>query len=643
MPPRVTVFGTPEEVVDGILRGRDLAPADIALRLSALPGPTARRLLVDRLELGLVDDDAADRFLEAFRVLRTGASSSRVQRIALDPRFPPATRRLAMQTLGLEDEDTLPDEPEGLQAALEENLANLVRLTLVDAGAAGGLASLLDLLDADMQGLLAEAAEGVRRAEGIPAARLWGAALERPSLHAVRRVALDALVGEGGTDAVDLLQRLRDASREAADRQLFQGALLRLCTAAADPDRVPVSARGHAWVSTCDGQGAFNVFAVLEGRGGLHTLAGLCVRAGGDVRDGYVLPEQSAAEVERFLEEFSEGAGVRFARVPLALASALAEDAAARTRSVGLDVPRDAAGAVAVLERLRAPVPDAPLPPDPPTPDAAAFLALLARPEYASWTWDGPELLATGAPRPPARRGAARVAWVADAATRLDTEEERARLAAMCAYMARWHTWSGEPEPAAAMVAAARDAERGLAAHPLVHAMLERSIPGARHGRPARAHPFGDAAHRRALRARYFANLGTPRARDLALLDFAEIAVGLLDTLLASIPSSRHPRADRKQRAGVAAARAFLGALHAKETASPRDTVARVAAALSEEAGLSEEVAHAVASELFGALYGFVEGVCGRCALRCHARPNAPVREAFYDEVHPALRHRDGD
>lgn len=637
MPARITVFGTPEQVVSSVLEVLDLSEADVAVRLATLPRPTARRLLVDRLARGGVGPAAEDRFLCAFRHLGTGAAGSRLQRIAMDLDRPPAMRRLAMATLGLADEDEALAAPEELQAALEENLAHLVRLTLVDGGAAMGLAGLLELLEPDMQAAMAGIAEGIRRDEGIPGPLVWAAALERPALGAIRADVLQALVEEGGPGAVHLLAALRDRASSVADRSQFQGALLRVCTAEADPDHSSAPVRGDAWVSSCDGQGDFNVMAALRrGREG-RIFAALCVRAGGEVRDGFVVPDQAADEVPEFLREFAETSGVHFTPVPLALAASLVGEALALGAQKGRAPPKEAQASVALLQRAHGPVPDGP---DAPlTPDGADYAAFLGHVAYTSWTV---ELADLGPDAPlPARRAspASREAWVVATAERLDTSPNRARLAASLGHMSRWHAWAGEPAVAAAAVAAAEAAATSIAGHPVVHGMLRRAWPRLRRERDLGCQPFGDPAVRARLRATWFADVPVPRGRDLALLDIAEVTLGLLGWLFAS--GKERPRPERLERVAMGVARAFEDALHGSLGRARRPAtlcIAPMADELGALSGVDEKRAEALARELFAGLYGFYEGVCTRCPRRCHWRPNAAAGDAFFDEVHPALK-----
>lgn len=639
MPPRITVFGTPEQVVSSVLEAPGLAPADVAARLATLPRPTARRLLVDRLEHGGVVTGAEDRFLTAFRVLGTGGSGGRIQRIAMDMRFPPAVRRLALATLGQQDDLDGEEAPEDLQAALEENLANLVRLTLVDAGAAQGLAGLLELLEPDMQEAMADIAEGIRRTEGIPAPRVWGASLRRPSLVTLRGTVLDAMVGEGGRDAVTLLEGLRDAAPTPGERSQFQSALLRLCTAAADPDRPTTGgARGDAWVSSCDGQGDFNVMASLRAGQGRRTFAALCIRAGGEVRDGFVVPEQSTEEVEAFLQEFAEASGVSFTRVPLTLAASLVEEARVVGLAAGRPLPPEAEAPLSLLERVRGPTPE---PTGPVAPVDADASVLLEHPAYASWTVELADLGPDAAPPPRRAREIVREAWIRSTAANLDGPENRARLATSCAFMARWHTWAGEPSFAGLAATAAALAADDLGDHPLVLGMLRRSYRRLGRERDLGGQPFGDPTLRGALRNRHFADVTAPRGRDLAVLDLAEVTVGLLTLMWARLPARERPAPDVLERAAVAAARAFTAGLHGALGRARRPATAcilPVAEALMREGGLREERAEALSRELFTALYGFFEGVCGRCPARCHWRPNAAVGPAFFDDLHPAFR-----
>jgi len=222
----------------------------------------------------------------------------------------------------------------------------------------------------------------------------------------------------------------------------------------------------------------------------------------------------------------------------------------------------------------------------------------------------------------------------------------RARLAAMCLHMARWHHWAGDGALAGAFAEAHRAMARGRGTHPLLEAMLLESLEHQGepdHGGQPRwvAGGLGDPVRRRGLRARFLGGVKKPRGRDLALLDALEVVDVVLEPLLAELPGADRPRQDRLEAITEAVARTFVDALAAALGEGRPQAMGSLPDALVGgliDAGrLDEGLAIKLTQGLLFELMSFFQGVCTSCSVGCFLRPRAKVKDAFFADGHPGF------
>lgn len=630
--------GEAERWVDSLLVSPPTGPAELEWRLRTVEPRAVRRALVDRLAAGRVQRRLLGLVEAALTLLGAGPEIDRLRAIALDARRSIPLRAAALRACGPDARvfgevlervgpatalelvgDTV---REGLLSSDPGGVAGLVA-TFLHGGAAGdpeaGLAALAIV-------------EEHRRSAGLSPS-VYGEALEADLPEPVVEALLEILVDEPDEPGAALLERLRDAAADPGRRRMFQKALLRARSADIEPAAGAPPVPGYALVSHCDGQGAFVLVGLFENADGTHTAADLCIRAAGDVRDGFVAPRLDARDQAELARQLEEGAGLRLVRVSLPEAAALVDEAVDRTRRAGRPLPRDARDSVRFFERVRPEGRRCPAVAPAPRVLTRRVRALLDRPEYESWFFDHGDL--EGAGVPPAPGPEPSDAWVSAAARALDTPAMRARIAGMTAHMARWHHWNGEPDEAALCAALAARCRRGLARHPLVRLMLADSpVDGPA---PRASVALGDPNLRRQLKAEHFAEVRSPRGRDQARLDFTEAAWVLLDSLFAVLPGEHRPRDEDlgglAYEIGAAAADAIRGRRGGSLATVRRRSVARLEAA----AGLPPGQAEIIIEDVLRGLATFANEVCADCPTHCLDRPAADFRDVFFRDAHPAL------
>jgi hypothetical protein len=638
-----------ERQVQALFDSPPAGRAELEYRLDRMDAAAARRALVDRLERADVARGRLELVEAALALLGAGDETERLQAIVLDDGRPLEVRATALRAFG-PDPETFADVLENVGPAVALALVgDTVREGLLgsEPDEVGGLVGTFlagtgcEPDDRDLALAALEIVERHRLAAGLSAARVYDEALDEPLHPALVEAILEAVIEEAEPAGAALLERMRDVEEDPGMRRVWQKALLRCRSAGIDTGRRPAAVEGFALVSHCDGQGAFVMIGAFENDDGTLTAADLCIRAASDVRDGFVAPRLPPGELRAFADQLDGDGGLHLVRTRLEEAATLAAEGVRRTLATGRAIPRDAADAVRLFERLRGA--EAPLPHVAPAarPTLRRVRALLRRSEYGSWFFDvgdlaGAGVVGTGAEKPAK-------AWFAAAAAALDTPETRARVTAMAEHMACWHHWNREPDEAALCAALARTAAEDFGRSPLVRAMLEASIAkgaaaamAATAARPA-VLALGDETLRHRLKAELFADVRHPTARELGRLDLTEAAWVLLDVMLGSLPGERRPREDDH----LALAHRLGGVVVGQVLGEPRRRAESARAAcvahVREATGLSVEAARAFADEALQALHGFVRGICGRCPVACLRHPDADYSDTFFADGHPAF------
>lgn len=624
--------------------------AELKERLSGHPKDDLRRALIEQLEQDRVPAHLHQLFDAAIGLVKPGNLRGRISAVALDTTRPDELRALALGTLLRCDaaearrvaEALAPGDHERLMAVPLRGLA----VALLDADSPGQGVKDLCAASPELTAIVVFEMEKLRGQRGATATEIYGPALEAGLLREQRHTLVEAIGDDGDNAAIELLERLRDA---AGDDDAFQGAcqaaLLRARSARIAPAPKPAGhATGRAWVTTCDGQGAFTILVEFPGKHGSDpTIANLCIRASAEIRDGFseAMPPYMVPDlVERF-EEI-----MRVIPVPGGVAAALSHAGVARSEAMRKSIPKDARRSVKLLSHVE---PD-PLPPWPvepaPMPSRERVHALFVGPAHRamSWFFDGGDFAAGGKlPSLPANPDPTSLgAWLGDAAAVLDTPEMRARLVEIARHEARCLAWSGDEAEAAVFVALGMDAEtNGLRDSPWAHAMILQGFQKAGFDDDdddalTSVDLVGDPDLRRSFRGQFFKNVEAPTGRDLAHLDFTELCYHGLEQAAQALPGHRRIASeDLRETAhelGVAVADAIIAG--ADEGALARI----VESAVSTGLGLTaEEDPDESAGVILGGIDEFLAIFCEECPHRCLDKPNAAMRKAFVSEQHPGL------
>lgn len=650
-------------ILDELFRHPPVSLAELEQRLGPASANTARHALAERLmkEGDQLSDADGELLVHLFQYLGVGRESDVLLDLIADRARPTHARARALAILVHDKTDyseavRLRISDEEVLALATEPLCNLMAALEVEPAEAEELAEALEAAAPDLRAGLFERLEAHRRQVGTPAAVAYAQVLRRPGLSELRAPLLAALVEEGGRDAAALLEALRDepaAQGDARLRRTLQGALLRLRTRALE-GRSTAAGAGRAYISSCDGQGAYFLIGCRRNPDQSATLAMLCIRAAGDIRDGYVVPRQTPEQVEGILARITRDAHAEFAELTLARAAPIVLSAVDRTESLNLPLPTESLAAIRFFERVQ-PLEghDAEAAPEPAPPPAGRVTlqtvrALLDRPAYRhSWFFDETDVANAGVREPRGPRPAA--AWFAQAARALAERPLLVqRVLGTIEHMATWHRLRGETALANLCSTLAEATRRDFGKSPLVRVLLERFLmPLAPEESPARPETdpasddrLGDPLRRRLLKARFLSDVREPSGRDLALLDLTEAAVAALEHGLRALPGEVQPREDRLHAAAFALSRLFRDFLLSDQpSASAVEQLSRAFIdTLAATCSLSPRECERISLGLLKTLTGFVDHVCGSCAVNCLGASRSDVAVEFFSTEHPAGR-----
>ena len=618
--------------------------AELEQRLAPASVLEARRAMVERLSRGDIEEADGDLLISIFHIIGIGRESQALFDLVADVRRDRHVRAYALTVLLHAD----PQYSDKLREVVcEEDLLSLAAqpmcqfLCHVEGHPEEGeqLALTLESAPADLRLPLFEHLDEFRQKSGVPAAVAYEEVLRRKALSALRQPILDALTQEGGHDAIELIETLRGESSDPGEQRAFQGLLLRLRTRELEGRTRPLG-KTRAYISSCDGQSAFFVLGERENPDGTHTLALLCIRAAGDVRDGYVATRQPESQTQQLLARFTTDAGTEFVKVPLEQAAPLVQLAVDRTLAEGRQLPDSARPALRFFDRASAQA--LPTPEKRARPTLAALRKLLSRPPYArAWFIDPSDLEACRIAPPKSETPT--LHWMKLAVKRLAAHPPLLhRVSAMAHHMAVWHTLRGEPREAELLLAAGEVAERTPEKSSLLRVLLERLFvrPDAEELHASEhqdGEPLGEPTRRQYLKSRFFLELAEPKGRDLALLDLTEAALLGLERALDTVPGEARPREDAVQDAAYEIAELFRDYVVLTRHSPPSLLSERMAAILASVSDLPPDECHRLALMLLAALVSFVDEVCGDCKVRCLNNPRAAVAAEFFSPMHPAL------
>ncbi|MCP4680010.1 MAG: hypothetical protein GY854_31870 [Deltaproteobacteria bacterium] len=629
------------EIVDDLFVHPPVNDAELDQRLGGIDSTEARRLLIDRLEKGKLVDRSGPLFLAVVGRLGIGRQKRRLTRIALNLECNSRDRLWASMALTSEDPkmmDLLVRElgPEGMGILAELSLFELLAMQDTQDIGASIETALENMLDDRPPGELLARIDSCRQGIGVSCTSAFGQTLRNEELSHIRSEILDLFIAEATDEGIAFLIELRDESPNEDDRRDFQAALLRLRSRRIDPSLRDVEPSGYALVSNCDGQGDFVVLGVFENNDSTLTLVDLCLRAGGDVRDGAIYPRRRNRDVEDLVNDIQQQLGCVFVEVTLIEAAKLVEMAVKSAPDQEPTVPEDARPATTLFERIRGEfrwgAGSCALQAQQAT--ISEIRSLLARPEYDdTWFFDLGDIQSGGMDLPSLTGPPDE--WMEEVLSRLDSTSVRGRLVAMAEHMARWHCWNDEPEMAALCRAVAGSVRQGVAKSFLARVMLERSVETLRNAATEVTYQFGDPSVRQYYKMRFFCDLDRPTGRDLARLDMTEASASALGTAFDLLPGERRPRDEERDSAAYAIGKLFADHVVADGVPAPEETVHKMSRALAGTCRLTETERHKVLMTLMPTLFAFVEEVCSVCPVDCLRRPDQDFSEVFFTTEHP--------
>jgi hypothetical protein len=451
---------------------------------------------------------------------------------------------------------------------------------------------------------------------------------------------LEALIREGSKEAANLLTRLRDQCTDQECRRRFQGAILRIHTNAIGEKKPAIKApKGTAYVSNCDGQGAYLVLAKFKVSKTNQTTADICIRAATGIRDGFIIPGHADDDFEEMLRKIEKETGAGFASIPLEQAAFLVNDAKRLASGSNGDFPEQIDASLRLFEQVEQSVPRAL------TAEKYSHAAclkklrqLFCRDMYSTWFLDPGDLAESGIKIP--TRKSIGDSWYRKSADKLVDTPIQTRFLAMIKHMAKWHDWNDENESSHLCAAAAKEAELDFGKSALVRVVLENSVTASQcentwQERLISALPFGDPQHRRALRGQFFGELKHPRGKHMALLDFADAALCCLNQIAESFSGEHRPREDEKLRIAYELARLFNGEVWGTPVSQARKN--RLKKSLAQACNLDGRGASGIIGDVLTYLDVFVKEVCGNCPVNCISRPNARMNAEFFAAHHPVI------
>ena len=639
------------QIARALFENPPISRGELKTRLAGANRDALRRALVDHLEADLVPARDHALFVAAIHAVKPGPMKGRLSAVVLDRARPRGMRELAYRALLASDRSeaqrvTAKLAPDDLATLMEAPLRRVAQVILEEDSPGEALLPFVAPEFAEAAASAIFELERERPAHGVSATELYGPALDAGLLRDQRRELVGIIAADRSEAAALLLDRMRENAGpgDEALRVSCQEAALRLRSALIVKDTSPPRGMtGRAWVTTCDGQGAFTIIAEIDGRAGREpALANLCIRAAADVRDGFHEPSCEPEQIAEIRARLSDIAEV--VSISLADAAALAAAGASRTQAMGARIPRDARRPLAMLERIpAADLPEWPVEPARTLPSIAALTSQLTDRRHLEMSWffdEGDFSVTTLPPWRPSSRHEARAEFIEGAARALDLPQMRVRVIEMARHEARCRAWAGRPEEAAVFVALGVQIERvGMAGSVLVKAMLNRSVDlmtaGARDG----ALPIGDPVLRQSLRSEFFGDVDTATGRDLARLDFTECTLVALESVVNELPGERRPRGDAMRQTAHAIGVFLADAVIASSphlNGQPTPTSTSVDGLLATGLGLTRAEVAVIAPLLADHHEHFAIRACFACPVNCLARPKARVDREFHAPTHPS-------
>ncbi|MCB2187081.1 MAG: hypothetical protein KQJ78_11730 [Deltaproteobacteria bacterium] len=621
--------------------------AELEIKLRGADAAAMRKILVDELEAGNIGQGNSPLFVEIMNQLGAGHQKRRLINLALDPDRPKAERTYALMALGsendLENTSILAElDFDLVDEMLIFSLRNLFMLDERDIGP--GVVDLLKGMPGDdFASLLFEKLDEQRVEARVPAYIAYGDSLKNNSLSAYHPEMISLIEKEGHALGISLLEQLDSQNKDCPSRKLFQKAALKIRSNLAEPEPDRQPPKGFALISNCDGLGAVSVNACLHNSDDYISLANICVWAEREVRDGFYLPKISQSEFDEIIAKQEYGTDITFLEVSLDEAAIIVYSAFEQHLKKDAPLDLDAQRAIACLPRTSgALVPE--------TPDnellhkefsVADYERMLDGTPYNSWFFDAADLDRYGVITLGEFGIANSLDELDDAARKLDDPVIKERLLAMNRHMAWWRAKNEDEELSAMHLQAIESISNDFENSPFVRAMVIKSFSIACTeedlGDDANILPVGDPSLRRYLKSLLFNKVKVPTGKDMAALDFTEVAHLTLGMLFERLPSEMRPRLNILPAMAYEAGKVVAKSLQQKLPGTLDQIMAKVSLAIKRTIDLDDEQSDQFALVTTFALFNFAETFCTHCAVDCLRHPKQRMPEAFFSDEHPAL------
>ncbi|MEN0061431.1 MAG: hypothetical protein AAGA48_04725 [Myxococcota bacterium] len=605
--------------------------SELATRLAALPRASVRAALRHILETAPVPDPVVDLVIAAFEIVGgPGREAAALARLAADEHLPTQLREVAWRVLMDHDGVDLEKVFDEVGASRITELSQLgfavgVRRLGGSTELSRDLVDQVRALDPTRRRDLLEMIEDARRMEGIPAAALYSPLLVARIAPELDEALVRSLVEDGGRLAEDAIRRTLDEEPDSVAQARLRRALLLMRTRRIEP---PVD-RGdgaRAWVGLCDGRGDFPVVLATPNPRGQHRVVSLSVRAGGEVRDGFVLDDLPTARLKLMLEQY--GATAQLFEVRPAEAAAWVAVGVRQTQGGLAGLPGSLQRASdEMLRHLHHRVvhEDGP---EGARITLAACRALFRRPRLQGWCLDASDREACDIGEAP-RLASAFAIWAREGARKVSqTRRIRQRLAGMTRHLAEVLQTVEDPEaPLALGIARALASGRG---ETFLRVVLEHTAFHALPPDEPMPLRFGDEGQREDLRR--ILSPRVPSHLDLATLDVIDCVLSSEPLLVQNEGELADLRPDLRRSVLFEAGRAMVEVLRTSDAdlATVEDALAR--------GGLSEASAARAAQRLVRLGQQFRAEVCAECPVACWRTPNRPAGGRWRGPGHPAYR-----
>lgn len=433
---------------------------DIEEALDLVEPDAARAYLIDRLHVDYQRGDCAV-FHAIFEKLDVGPVEENLVRLFNDPDAHVGARACALELICGRDRAKRQQLLETVDAGtretiVDEPLRELIADAIEDANAAIAIAYIAEHFPESRQLPLEQHIELIRKKMGASAATVYEPLLCSMNLRSLHDAMIEALVEEAAPDARHALECAAESADDDETREKFERALDRLS------EREPApSLMATARLGPIDGPGRFEVAMIVENPEGTKTLAFLLID-NDEILDGFV---DFAPPAELLSSD-------HLPRVEISAAEAAWVVSQAMKKTLRDTLDPYTRAAVRFFERL-------PESSSMKTAEAAAEVDgdlvgdLMERPEYLLWAFAPEDFHQCEIPEPPEDPDDE---WLSKAMKCLDQAELRARVRRDVEYMSRWHLAAGEIREAEGLARIASEVEEEFRTHPLVRAMVLRSV-----------------------------------------------------------------------------------------------------------------------------------------------------------------------